>query len=318
MRSRFEPCLRAARSHALVLLAMFIAISAGWSAEPAAEKKFFDSNGVRIHYIDEGQGEPILLIHGFSANIKMQWSPVLPALEREFRVIALDNRGHGESDKPHDAAAYGAEMAEDSIRLLDYLGLKKVQVAGYSMGGFITMALLTKHPERFQSAVVAGAGWARPEDPRIVQVQELADSLDKGEGFGPLLNALTPAGQPTPGPEQVKSMSAMMASINDIKALAAVARGMGGLMVTEASLKANKIPTLLMAGCIDPLKANADALVGVMPNIETVFIDGADHMTAFRRPEFQAALLDFFRKHRMNPEAAPAPAPQPAAAGAAR
>lgn len=289
-----------------LILTQYLAARA---AEAPAEKKFFDSNGVRIRYIDEGQGEPLLLIHGFTANIQAQWSSVLPALKTQFRVIALDNRGHGESDKPHDPEKYGAEMAEDSIRLLDHLGVEKAHVAGYSMGGFITMKLLATHPDRFQSAIVAGAGWGRTDDERFIRIQELADSLDRGEGFGPLFIGLTPPGEPTPTAEQIKQVSAMVGTFNDLKALACVARGMLGLMVTEEQVRANKVPTLLLIGTRDPLKANTDALVGVMPRIETSFIEGADHMNCFRRPEFLQSMTDFLNRHRMEPATAPAAVP---------
>jgi pimeloyl-ACP methyl ester carboxylesterase len=91
-----------------------------------AEDRFFESNGVKIRYTVTGQGEPVVLIHGFTANIETQWAlpGVIKALAADYQVIALDNRGHGKSDKPHDAKKYGAEMVEDAVRLLDHLKIK--------------------------------------------------------------------------------------------------------------------------------------------------------------------------------------------------
>src|SRR2546423_10416220 len=107
-----------------------------------AEDHFFDSNGVKIHYIVEGKGEPVVLIHGFTADIDKNWRTgfaigpdnqrrgpmIIEALSRNYRVIALDNRGHGKSDKPHDVKQYGNEMVEDVVRLLDHLKIGKAHV----------------------------------------------------------------------------------------------------------------------------------------------------------------------------------------------
>src|SRR2546422_8276919 len=108
-----------------------------------AEDRYFDSNGVKIRYIVEGQGEPVLLIHGFTVDLDTQWRlpGIIASLSKDHHVIAFDNRGHGKSDKPHDAKAYGLEMVEDAVRLLDHLHIKKAHVAGYSMGGMIVCKL---------------------------------------------------------------------------------------------------------------------------------------------------------------------------------
>src|ERR1700742_2570354 len=96
----------------------------------------FDSAGVKIHYIVEGQGEPVVLIHGYAASIATNWGApgIVKKLSENYQVIALDKRGHGQSDKPHDAAAYGPVMFEDVLRLMDHLKLKKAHIVGYSMG----------------------------------------------------------------------------------------------------------------------------------------------------------------------------------------
>ncbi|MBI3838057.1 MAG: alpha/beta fold hydrolase, partial [Planctomycetia bacterium] len=93
------------------------------TARTFALDDFFDSNGVKIHYIVEGQGESVVLIHGFTASIQPQWGlpGIIKALSKDYQVIALDNRGHGRSDKPHDPKQYGAEMINDVIRLMDHV-----------------------------------------------------------------------------------------------------------------------------------------------------------------------------------------------------
>ena len=171
-----------------------------------AEEFFFDSAGVKIHYTVEGKGEPVLLIHGFAVDIQDQWGApgVIKALSDTFQVIAIDNRGHGKSDKPHDRNAYGINFVEDPIRLLDHLKIRKAHVVGYSMGGFITSAILANHPGRVITAVMGGAGWNPPgqNEPLLAA---LADSLEQGKGMGPLIMALTPVGAKPPTPKKWKT-----------------------------------------------------------------------------------------------------------------
>src|SRR5438132_5614676 len=99
--------------------------------EMALASAFFLSNGVKMHYVTAGTGEPVVLIHGWSSSAQM-WRPLIDDLSKDHRVIALDCRGHGESDKPHDPSKYGMEMANDVVRLLDRLKIKKAHIAGYS------------------------------------------------------------------------------------------------------------------------------------------------------------------------------------------
>jgi pimeloyl-ACP methyl ester carboxylesterase len=119
-----------------------------------AEDRTFDSGGVKIAYLDEGKGEVVVLLHGFGGSVPetRTHSPFaeaqfLPAL-KEYRVLAIDHRGHGKSDKLHDAQKYGKEMAEDVARLLDHEKVKKAHVVGYSMGSFVAGKLLDSHPDR--------------------------------------------------------------------------------------------------------------------------------------------------------------------------
>jgi pimeloyl-ACP methyl ester carboxylesterase len=267
-----------------------------------AEDGFFVSDGVKIHYIVEGQGEPVLLIHGFSANIPMQWGlpGVIKELAKEYQVIAIDNRGHGRSGKPHDVKDYGVKMVEDSVRLLDHLKIEKAHVVGYSMGGFITGKLLATHPDRIISATLGGAGWEKPNDESMSFMKELAESLEAGKGIGPLIIRLTPAGAPKPTEEQLSGINTMIMLTNDQKALAAVIRGMPEFAVTEETLKANKTPTLALIGALDPLKAGVDEMKPVMANLKVVVIENADHMTAFTKPEFLGAIKPFLAANSLN------------------
>ncbi|MCK5551391.1 MAG: alpha/beta fold hydrolase, partial [Hyphomicrobiaceae bacterium] len=115
----------------------------------------FDSNGVEIAYVDEGAGDPVLLIHGFASNVATNWIDTgwvqtLTAAGRH--VIAFDNRGHGRSAKLYSTDDYGAAlMAEDARRLLDHLNIETADIMGYSMGARISAFLAIAHPQRARS-----------------------------------------------------------------------------------------------------------------------------------------------------------------------
>lgn len=300
-------------------LLLIVALVFAFAPTAKAVDDFFLSDGVKIHYIVEGEGEPVLLIHGFSASIPMQWGlpGVIKELSKEYQVIAIDNRGHGRSGKPHDPKDYGQKMVEDSVRLLDHLKIKKAHVVGYSMGGFITNKLLATHPDRVISATLGGAGWEKSDNDRLRGLMtELAESLEAGKGIGPLIIMLTPEGTPKPTQEQIAGINGMLMLTNDQKALAAVIRGMPEFAVTEEHLKANKTPTLALIGAIDPLKAGVDDMKQVMANLKVVVIEGADHMTAFTKPEFVAELKQHLAANSANKDKAVKEKPVAAGAGA--
>src|SRR5262249_4942388 len=148
------------------------------------------------------------------------------------RVIAMDVRGHGKRDKPSDVQNYGTEMVEDAVRLLDHLKIKKAHVVGYSMGAVITGKLLATHPDRLLSATLGGAG-VIPEGYKLPPfVDKLADSLEKGEGIGPLLAALTPPGKPKPLPSAIQLINRTVVGDRS-KVLAAVVRSWRKLAVSK-------------------------------------------------------------------------------------
>ncbi len=267
-----------------------------------AEDLFFDSAGVRIHYIVQGTGEPVLLIHGYLGDVRMAWveSGIAGALAKDYEVIALDNRGHGQSAKPHDPEAYGPKMADDAIRLLDFLKIRKAHVVGYSMGGRITVNLLGDHPDRLRSAVVGGAGWMDPKelDARRAGMNVLAESLEQGGGVTSLFIALTPPGEKPPSPAQMEAINKSVLARNDPMALAAVARAIVSPQPPLEKIRANKVPVLALVGELDPRKDDAERLVKVMPNTELSIISGAGHMTAMRNPEFLKRVQAFLSAHR--------------------
>jgi pimeloyl-ACP methyl ester carboxylesterase len=135
------------------------------SSIAAAESQFFDAKGVKIHFLIDGTGEPVVLIHGLDSSARVNWQMpgTIDALARDHQVIAIDLPGYGESDKPDDPAAYGEQWVDDVILLLDRLNIRKAHIVGYSMGGMVALKLIAEHPERVISGTLGGAGWLRED-----------------------------------------------------------------------------------------------------------------------------------------------------------
>jgi pimeloyl-ACP methyl ester carboxylesterase len=264
-----------------------------------AEDGTFDANGVKLHYTDTGgTNTPVIFVHGYTSSAAAA-APIISGLKDSYRVIALDCRGHGKSEKPHEPAKYGTNMVEDVVRLLDHLKIKKAHLVGYSMGAMISCKLATVHPERFLSVTLGSAGGIRKEDGMDVFGEMLGKSLDEGKGFGPLLGALTPPGQPQPSQEQLKQINAFLSASNDVKALACVARSFTNFTVDTPAIKAIKLPMLAIIGSGDPLKAGVDRLHSDKSDVKVVVIPGANHMSAGSHPTFVKELKAFVDGHRL-------------------
>ncbi|MGZ5079489.1 MAG: alpha/beta fold hydrolase [Usitatibacter sp.] len=248
--------------------------AAGESAAAAIADQYFDSNGVRIRYIEDGKtGDPVILVHDFASRIEDQWikTGVMPTLATQFRVVAFDARGHGKSDKPHDPKQYGAEMGLDVIRLMDHLGIQRAHIVGYAMGANIVAQLVTTHPERFITMTLGGATGRRnwtAEDDRRAEAE--AAEIESAERL---------AGQ-------------------DPKALAAVRRSNRDQVVTDEQMAAVKVPTLGIVGTKDPNMGDFVRLKPLMPRlVRMVAIADATHATAPAAPEFVAAIEYFLGYH---------------------
>jgi pimeloyl-ACP methyl ester carboxylesterase len=283
---------------AIVVAALLVsAVGGAWWLTRRVEGSYFDSEGVRIHFTDEGSGAPVVLLHGFAVNADLNWRlpGVTEVLEREFRVLSMDLRGHGLSGKPHDPELYGDAMAEDVIALLDHLGIKEAHVAGYSLGGVITLKLATTHPERLLSASPLGAGWENPDDSAfLAALAGIAEALESGRGISPLSASLG-GEREAPGLLHTVWVRIMTRYLNDGRALAAMVRGISGLTVDREALARISVPVCSIVGTRDPMKVGVDAMMGVVPDHTVVFVEGANHLQTARSPELVGTLRDFLR-----------------------
>lgn len=290
-----------------VLLVCLLLVSL---AHAQAEDQFFDSNAVKIRYIVEGKGEPVVLIHGFGANIEANWAPMIKTLSDSYEVIALDCRGHGKSDKPSDPKKYGREMAEDVVRLMDHLHIKKAHIVGYSMGSSIAYATLLLHSDRLLTLTLsAGGGIPAPDFQETVK--SIGDAIEKDRNFDPLIRALWPPDMPAPTPQQLKLYNQLMRGRRtdaELDALAAVMHGGLNIDMTVAQidsvLKTTTVPMLGIAGSADPLRksqlnlnTHLKELRGDNVPLTLVTVDKGTHIDTQNRPEFLKAVRDFLMAH---------------------
>ncbi len=258
--------------------------------------QYFDADGVRIFYREEGSGTPVILVHGYGVNADLNWRlpGVVRALRGQYRVIRFDLRGHGRSDKPKSPAQYGKETARDVVRLMDHLGIRKAHVVGYSMGGFITIHLTVMCPDRLLSAVPCASGFEKAEGKNMELLRSLTESLDRHEGYGPLLLALEPE---TPPAWKIKLIIFLMGVINDNDAMSAIMKGFTDLAITEEDMRHNRVPVLSIAGTRDPLGAGVKAMTEMMGNHEALYIEKGDHVTTLLNKAYLKNLQAFLARH---------------------
>jgi pimeloyl-ACP methyl ester carboxylesterase len=247
----------------------------------------FQHDDVEIAYLDEGEGEPIVLVHGFASSKSVNW--VYPTWVSELRkngrrVIALDNRGHGESAKLYDPAQYSIPiMAGDVVALMDHLDIESADMMGYSMGGRMTAWLGLNAPERLRSAILGGIGIGMIEGggpgENVAQALEAPSLEDVTDPVGRTFRAFA---------DQTRS---------DRIALAACLRGSRGLMTTEEAAHI-KVPVLIAVGTTDEVAGSAHALGDIIPGSEVLDIPGRDHMRAVGDKVYKTGVADFLSRRK--------------------
>lgn len=271
----------------------------------AAGEAFFDSNGVRLRYLDSGKGDAVILLHGLAVpSAEMMWvknplgqPKVIAELEPDFRVLALEFRGHGKSDKPTDPKAYGQEMVEDVVRLMDHLQIKQAHVVGYSLGAVVSGKLLVTHPDRLLSVTFGGGSPIyQPTKKTTDTITELAESLERGDGAGPLISLIAPAGEPPPPKQAADLLGQGLVLGQNQKALAGVVRGFTDLEVTQEQLTANKVPTMFVYGSKEgEAKERILRVTKLLPETKIHVIEGADHLNTFAKPKFRKSVHAFLK-----------------------
>jgi pimeloyl-ACP methyl ester carboxylesterase len=247
----------------------------------------FSSNGVDIAYRIDGEGEPILLIHGFASNNAVNWrstSWIDTLTQAGFRAIAMDVRGHGASAKLTEPGRYRLpELAGDAANLIDHLGLGRADVMGYSMGARIGVTLALDHPDKVRSLVVGGMGLG------------LVEGIGGEDDIVAALEADSVAAVKTPVGRSYRKFAELTRS--DLKALAACMRVQREVVPRER-LADISMPVLVAVGTRDEVAGSAAGLAALIPGAEVLDIPGRDHMLATGDKVFKAGVLDFLGRRR--------------------
>jgi pimeloyl-ACP methyl ester carboxylesterase len=245
----------------------------------------FDNGAVEIAYLDEGEGDPIFLVHGFASTKNVNW--VYPTWVSDLRkngrrVIALDNRGHGESAKLYDAAEYSIPMmASDVVALMDHLDIPRADIMGYSLGARMTAWLGLTKPERLRSAILGGIGMA------------MIDGGGPGENVAAALEAPSLEEVSDPVGRTFRAFAEQTRS--DRRALAACLRGSRGLMSRE-QVAGIDVPVLVAVGTSDEVAGSAHGLGELIPGAQVLDIPGRDHMRAVGDKVYKSGVVDFLSR----------------------
>lgn len=247
---------------------------------------FFHHDGFDLAYTDEGQGEPVFLIHGFASNAKVNWISTgwtSFLLDAGYRVVTMDNRGHGQSSKSYNEADYTpGKMASDVSALAAHLGIKTFQLIGYSMGARISAFTALLAPKSVKTIILGGLGIG----------------LVKGVGdWDPIAEALVSEyPQTITHPQGLAFRKFADATKSDRRALAAcIARSREEL--TPKQLQEVKQPVLVAVGTNDNIGGSPDELAALLPNGVAFNIEGRDHMLAVGDRSFKRRTIEFLQAH---------------------
>lgn len=280
-----------------------------FAAQPAlAADEFFDSNGVKIRYVIEGdKGDAVVLIHGWMADSSMWGADAARNTKLQphegLRLIALDCRGHGKSGAPAEQDKYGVEMAEDVIRLLDHLKIEKAHLLGYSSGAFIAGKVAAAHPERVISVIYACQAPVVPNTHvSFAECEAFAEAVKQGKGVGGLgqyFIDITPEDRPKPTMAQAEAWAKFVLNGKDVNGIALAGLSFKDLEVTADDLNKCPAPMLFIRGGNESahVKNRVDAVHALLPQSELKIIEGGDHMTTLAKPEFVTTIIEFWEKN---------------------
>ncbi|MBI1210862.1 MAG: alpha/beta fold hydrolase [Alphaproteobacteria bacterium] len=249
--------------------------------------KTLEIGGAPIAYEDQGEGDAVVLVHGFAASVKENWERsgwISMLVRARRRVVALDLRGHGQSAKFYEPEAYSFDVfASDVVTLVEHLQLKKPDLIGFSLGARVVLQCLLSRPEKFLLGVLCGVGELLL-DPK---------SDRDPEGFAKAMEASSADAISDDMARRFRLFAEGQGQ--DLRALAAVSRGLNAhpRLWTAADLSAIKHETLVVAGAGDDLAGAPEPLAKAFPNAKGLRVPGCGHMDCLIQPMFKGAVMDF-------------------------
>lgn len=266
------------------------AVSAPTPLAAAPDEYFAADSGVRLRYRQAGTGDPVVILHGLMASLEAV-APLADSLLADHRIVALDLRGHGGSAVPSDPDAYGHEMGEDVVRLLDHLGIARVHLVGHSMGAVVSAYVAARHPDRVASVALIAPPFFEDSATAVVTLAPVVAELEGGGGLRAFIDRFIPE-----MPDSVAAgMSAEMTKSNDRAMLIGVMRTFPELGVGREGARAARTPALIVAGSLDTLRVEDRALASWWPEARFIEVEGADHVAVFSHPMTLAAVREMIR-----------------------
>ena len=265
-----------------VLILLFVALFGGAAHAQAPASKFVTvSDGMRIHYLEAGAGTPVILLHGSTGTAQSNYvtTGIVQALAANHRVLALDFRGQGRSDRPATARRYASDrFPQDVLEIMYQLGIEKAHLAGYSMGGEMMAPLLALAPERIITATFGGSGLLEPD--RRADAAALAQD---------------PKGRDRDPPPMARRLWVE----RNLDALRAMEQGRREHPPTNPPIdpRRARFPILAIVGEYDTPTRFTALMARSLPDFRLVVLKGRDHATALADPGYKDALVDFINAH---------------------
>jgi pimeloyl-ACP methyl ester carboxylesterase len=245
----------------------------------------FTHNGTTIAYLDEGAGDPVVLVHGFASTKEVNWvypGWIKPLKDAGYRVLALDNRGHGASTKYYETERYHIpEMTSDAIALLDHLKLPKADFVGYSMGARISAYAAAHYPSRVRSATLGGMGI------------HLVKNVSSGDTVARAFEAARAEDVESQTGREFREFAEKTRS--DLKALAALSRSHQRTVPREDAARI-RVPIMVVTGTKDSIAGSGPELAELIPNAKFVSLQDRDHMKTVGDANFKKAVIEFLKE----------------------
>lgn len=265
-----------------VLILLFVALLGGAARAQTPESKFVTvSDGTRIHYLEAGAGPPVILLHGSTGTAHSNYvtTGIVQALAANHRVLALDFRGQGRSDRPATPKRYASNrFPQDVLEIMDRLDVRKAHLAGYSMGGEMLAPILAIAPDRIITATFGGSGLLEP-DHRADAAALAQDARGRDQDPPPLARKLWVE--------------------RDFAALRAMEQGRRAQPPTTPPIDPRQVtfPVLAIVGEYDTPTRFTALMKRSLPDFRLVVLKGRDHATALADPGYKEALVEFINAH---------------------